>query len=95
MQQKIVKFIENYRVEKKVPNFFLDWAFVVSLELPQKECFYNKIPQVFVNFDNISAAFQKWSDMHHHQALACTAQVAYMAHSMILEIHLIRFWHLV
>ena len=37
MQQNVIEFVENNRVEKKVPNFFLDWAFVVPLELPQKE----------------------------------------------------------
>ena len=88
MQQNDIKFLTNFQVEKKVPNFCIDLDTTAAIPFHQQKSINNKFPNIVKSCGSLYG-------MQLDPTFECTAQVAWMSESMKVGNHFNEFWWLI
>ena len=86
MQQNVIKFLTNFQVEKKVPNFCIDLDTTAAIPFHQQKSINNKFPNIVESCGSLYG-------MQLDPTFECTAQVAWMSESMKVGNHFNKIWN--
>ena len=84
MQQNDIKFLTNFQVEKKVPNFCIDLDTTAAIPFHQQKSINNKFPNIVKSCGSLYG-------MQLDPTFECTAQAAWMSESMKVGNHFTEF----
>ena len=86
MQQNVIKFLTNFQVEKKVPNFCIDLDTTAATPFQQQKSTNSKFPKIVKSCGSLYG-------MQLDPTFECTAQAAWMSESMKVGNHFNEIWN--